>query len=378
MPSYDAIVIGLGGMGSAAAYHLARRGLHVLGLDQFTPCHDRGSSHGETRIIRKAYFEHPDYVPLLIRAYALWDEIAEASERRLFERCGLLLAGPPDGAVIPGLYRAAAAHGLPLETLDAAERTRRFPMFNFPADRYACVFEADAGYLHVETCQRAYQEAAERLGAHLRWQSRVLEWSADSAGARVKTDVGDFDAARLVVCGGAWSERLLQDLHLPLTVRRKVQFWFRTRDDRHEPAARSPVFGVETESGFFYGFPAISPGVIKVAHHTGGDAVADPRAVDRGVRPSDVEPVRGFLAEHLPGVSSEVARSSICLYTMTPDEHFILDVHPVHSTVAFAAGFSGHGFKFASLVGEVVADLAQAGRTNQPVGFLGLSRFMRP
>ena len=169
----------------------------------------------------------------------------------------------------------------------------------------------------------------------------------------------------------------MRELHLPLTVKRKVQLWFKTRDDRYALEASSPVFGVETPAGFFYGFPSIQPGVIKVAHHTGGDTVADPHNVDRSVRQSDIEPVQQFAAAHLPGVTSEVVRGSVCLYTMTPDEHFILDVHPAHANVAFAAGFSGHGFKFASVIGEVMADLAVTGRTDQPIDFLRSARLAR-
>lgn len=374
MQTYDAIVIGLGAMGSAATYNLAQHGIRVLGIDRFPACHDRGSSHGETRIIRKAYFEHPDYVPLLIRAYRLWDELAAKTGMRLFERCGLLLAGPRDGNVVPGLYRAAAAHGLPLETLGAKELARRYPMFNLPTDRYESVFEADAGFLYLEQCLLAHQIAAQWADADLVHDQRVLSWESDGKSIQVTTDRSTVSAGALVICGGPWSEGMLTELMIPLTVRRKVQLWFKPEDRRFDAALHAPVYGVETSEGFFYGFPSVNPRQVKIAHHTGGARVDHADSVDRELHDDDVAPVRKFIAEHLHGVTHEVARHSVCMYTMTPDEHFILDRHPKYPNVAFAAGFSGHGFKFASVVGEIMADLALKGRTDLPAGFLRLDR----
>lgn len=374
MQSYDVIVIGLGAMGSAATYHLAKRGVRVLGIDRFAPCHDQGSSHGETRIIRKAYFEHPDYVPLLSRAYELWDELEGEAKGSLFNRCGLLLAGPREGNVVPGLYRAAKAHGLPLDTLSAKELARRFPMFNLPGEKYESVFEADAGFLHLDQCLLAHTRYAQRAGAELFHEHRVLGWESDGKSVQVTTDRLTISAGALVICGGPWSEWMLTDLRVPLSVRRKVQLWFITEDRRFEETFRTPVYGVETAEGFFYGFPSVNPRQVKIAHHTGGANVDHPDRVDRDLHDDDVTPVRQFIADHLHGVSDDVARHSICLYTMTPDEHFILDRHPVYPNVAFAAGFSGHGFKFAPVVGEIMADLAVNGRTDLPAGFLRLDR----
>lgn len=371
MQTCDVIVIGLGAMGSAATYHLAKRGVRVIGIDQFEPFHDRGSSHGETRIIRKAYFEHPDYVPLLIRAYELWDELASETGVNLFERCGLLLAGPRDGNVVPGLYRAAEAHHLPLETLTAKELARRHPMFNLPTERYESVFEADAGFLYIDACLKAHLSAAQEAGATLLHQQHVRAWERNDISIQVMTDTETYSANSLVICAGPWSASILADLSIPLAVRRKVQLWFATEDERFNDA---PVYGVETPEGFFYGFPAIAEREIKVAHHTGGATVADADRVDRALHDDDVAPVRRFIDAHLRGMTSNVIRHSICLYTMTPDEHFVIDRHPQYDNVCFAAGFSGHGFKFASVVGEIMADLALRDRTDLPAGFLRLDR----
>jgi len=371
---YDVIVIGVGGMGSAAVQHLAQRGRRVLGIDQFNLAHDRGSSHGHTRIIRRAYFEHPDYVPLLNRAYTLWADLERESGRTLFARCGLLLAGPPGGAVMPGLRRSATIHGVPIEPLNGDARRQRFSAFHLPADRYDAAFEPDAGYLLVENCVRAACEVAHRADATFAWNHRVLGWSPEGRGIRVSTNHGAFAAHALVICGGPWSELLLPSLPLPLTVRRKVQLWFAPRDDRHRVENGGCVFGVETDSGFYYGFPEIDTGRIKIAHHTGGQSVALADRVDRTVTDDDITPVRRFIAEHLPGVTTDVVDSSVCLYTMTPDEHFIIDRHPDFPNVCYAAGFSGHGFKFASIVGSVLADLTIDGWTRAPIGFLSAKR----
>lgn len=373
MPPYDVIVLGLGAMGSAAAYHLARRGARVLGIDQFGIAHDRGSSHGETRIIRKAYFEHPDYVPLLHRAYELWEELeSDLGGAQLFKRVGLLLVGLPEGEVLRGVRLAAAQHSLAIDELPIREVAERFPGFRAAAPCEA-LFERDAGYLEVTRCVAGHAGAALNRGAELRTSEPVREWASDRAGAAVRTDAGWFHAARLIIAGGAWSARLLPTLGLPLTVLRKVQLWFATDDERYRPD-HCPVFCFETADGFFYGFPTVRPGRLKVAEHSGRQVVPDPDALDRRRRRADTARVRAFVREYLPGVTDKIVADSTCMYTMTPDSHFIIDRHPQHENVVFAAGFSGHGFKFAPIVGKVLADLALAGRTEEPIGFLSASR----
>ncbi|GMV96555.1 MAG: FAD-dependent oxidoreductase [Phycisphaerae bacterium] len=377
MVIYDAIVIGVGGMGSAALYHLARRGLRVLGIEQFGVAHDRGSSHGQTRIIRKAYFEHPSYVPLVTRAYALWAALESATGQRLFRPTGMLLAGPPDGAIISGVLRSAAEHRLDIRTLTAAETDGRFPAFRIPPG-HSRLFDAEAGFLRVEECVRAHAYAACSAGARLLTGGAVQSWSARGDEVVVRADGREFRAARLIIAGGAWAGRLLADLNLPLEVRRKVMLWYATTSDAHDLERGCPVFGFETTDGFFYGFPALDQGEIKLALHGGGQAVEDPAGVDRGLHPEDEAPLRRFIAEYLPYVSPRPLRHAVCLYTMTPDEHFVIDTHPRHPNVHFAAGFSGHGFKFAPVVGSVLADLAVQGRTDEPIGFLSARRFARP
>jgi sarcosine oxidase len=371
---FDCIVIGLGGFGSAAAYAAANRGLRVLGLEQFGPAHDRGSSHGETRIIRRAYFEHPDYVPLADRSYALWESLAGVVGRELYRRSGLILVGPPDGEAVEGTLRAAREHELVIEELSAQEARLRFRPFRFD-DGDAVVYEPDAGWLPVEACVAAHLQAARGAGADLRFGETVRALRIDRAQVRVTTDGGTYTAARAVVAAGPWSAAVLPELALPLVVRRKVQLWFPVREEGVAALASSPGFLFERPEGVFYGFPCIDGETVKVAEHSGGEAVADPSAVDRARHAADVVPVAGFVERSLPQLDPEPRRHSVCMYTMTPDGHFIVDRHPTQPNVAIAAGFSGHGFKFTPVIGEALVDLATEGRTTIPIEFLRLSRF---
>ena len=370
--TYDCIVLGVGGFGSSALYHLARRGVRALGIEQFGAAHDRGSSHGETRIIRKAYFEHADYVPLLHRAYALWAELEAETGRKLNHSVGLFLAGPANGEAVPGTEHAARQHHLPIESLTAAQARLRFPGYRFPDD-FSVVFEQQAGYLEVEACVAAHIERACAQGARLVTDERVLEWSCADGAVRLRTDRNVYHAARLIVTAGPWTAPILADLHLPLQVVRKPVFWF-DASDLYDVSAGNSTFFFDRPDGQFYGFPRLDGRTIKAAEHTGGEPVANPMTVDRGTRPDDLTRLARFIADCLPGVHPQPVRHSVCLYTRTPDGHFIIDRHPVHAPVVLAAGFSGHGFKFTSVLGEVLADLSLNGATSQPIGFLSLSR----
>lgn len=374
MSSYDAIVLGTGGVGSAALFHLARRGLRVLGIDRFTPGHDRGSSHGETRIIRQAYFEHPDYVPLLLRAYELWAELEALSGQQLFYQVGLLQVGRRDGAVVSGVLHSAKLHGLKVEELTAAETQRRFPGFAVPPEMSG-VFEPRAGYLLVESCVLAHLRAAKKVGAGHLPETEVLSWRASGDEVVVTTNRGEFHAARLVISPGAWAGEMLAWLGVPLEVRRKHVYWFSPTAAEYAASSGCPTFLYELPEGVFYGFPALAPHGLKAAEHSGGELVTDPANDPRANNAADRERVTKFLARYVPGVSRTASRHSVCFYAITPDEHFVVDRHPDHPNVAFAAGLSGHGFKFTGVMGEVLADLAIGGRTEMPIGFLGLRRF---
>lgn len=373
MRTFDAIVIGLGGMGGAALYHLAGRGLSVLGIEQFTTLHDRGSSHGTTRIIRKAYFEHPSYVPLVDRAYGHWARLEREVGRQLVHRVGLLLFGRGEGAVISGVKRIVVEHGLDIQSLSHDEVQRRFPGFR-PFDNMEALYEVEAGYLAAEDCVRAHLERAVSHGATLALNEGVLQWSATPSGVTVTTTRNRYAAASLVICPGAWATNLLRSLKLPLSVRRKPVMWFDAPRALYHKDSGCPIFGFDMGDAFFYGFPIIDDDGLKVAEHLGGEVVDDPDRIDRTLRDDDVRQVAGFLEQHLPDVDPTPKRHAICMYTMTPDEHFIIDRHPAHANVLFAAGFSGHGFKFAPVVGSALADMVIDGKTDEPIGFLRASR----
>lgn len=380
MNSFDFIVIGIGAMGSAACLALARRGFRVLGIDQFEPPHDRGSSHGETRIIRRAYFEHPNYVPLLHRAYEQWDALAAESKTNLMHRVGLLLIGPPAGEVISGVKRAAAEHRLAIEQLSAAEATHRFPMIQVPSDMTALV-ESDAGFLRPELCIETMIRLAQDAAASMCWNTRVNNWRWDTRAFSVQTDRGEYVAPRVVVTAGAWAGPLINSAWsanppqraLPLTPLRKIQLWYRG-GPQHRAGSGCPVFCADMPDGFYYGAPSIANDLVKVALHSGHDPLANPNLLDRSLRPSDMSHVANFIRRVLPGLDTTPQRHAACMYTMTPDSHFIIDRHPANPAMIFAAGFSGHGFKFAPVVGEALADLAIDGKARPEFGFLSASR----
>lgn len=374
MKRYDAIVVGVGGVGSAVLCHLARRGMRVLGLDRFPPGHDRGSSHGSTRIIRQAYFEHADYVPLLVRAWQLWAELADTCGRPLLDEVGLIQVGPADGIVVPAVLESARIHKLEVDRLSADEIVRRWPAFA-ANDGLIAAYERRAGYLYVEQCVLAHISAARSAGAELACDRAVVAWRSEGSGIAVETDREEIYADRLVIAAGPWAGHLLADFAVRLTVLRKPVFWLAARDDSCR--AGCPCFLYELPGGIFYGIPQFDERGVKVAEHSGGEAVADPLLVDRTLRPEDHRRVADFVEAHLPGATTEVRHHSVCMYTMTPDQHFIIDRHPSFPQVVFVAGLSGHGFKFAPVLGEIAADLTLEGRTPHPIDFLRVGRFHR-
>ncbi len=371
--TYDAIVLGVGGMGSAACLELARRGCRVLGLEQFPLAHARGSSHGHTRIIRTAYYEHPSYVPLLRAAFAKWHELEQLTGRHLLTECPCLNVGMPGSELVEGVRASVREHGLAAEEL--TDVSRRYPPFAFPAD-HAGVLEHAAGFLYVEDCVRAQLDAAVSLGAEVRAEEPAREWKVVGDGVEVTTDRGTYHAAKLVVTAGAWATRLLADLGVPLAVMRQTLLWFdaggRAADFRRD---RFPIFIADVPGGPFYGLPAVDRFGVKVARHYGAPELPDPDGVSWEVTDADVAAVRPLLDRYLPGLGP-LTKGQVCMYTVTPDRHFVTDVHPRHPQVAVACGFSGHGFKFAPVVGEVLADLALAGTTPHGVGLFSATRFV--
>jgi sarcosine oxidase len=361
---YKAIVVGLGAMGSATLYHLAQRGLRVLGLEQFTPGHKRGSSHGDSRIIRETYFEHPLYVPLVQRAHQLWRELEHNSGSSLMTITGGLMIGPPDGTVVRGTLRSAEKHGLPHEILTSDDVRERFPAFRLDQGLVA-VFDPRAGFLDPEACNRAHIELAQNAGAEARFNEPVLDWTANGSGVRVTTSSGAYTADRLVLTAGAWNSSLVADLVLPLTIERQAVFWLDPETDVPlYDLGTFPIYAYEYRVGnICYGFPRLPRGVKASVMHD-GETVADPSEVRRTVSEGDVRPLRSALGPILPALAAaRVRESDVCLFTNTPDHDFIIDFHPVFPQVLISSPCSGHGFKFASAIGEIQADLVTKGKT---------------
>jgi sarcosine oxidase len=367
--SHDVIVIGLGGMGSSAAYHLASRGQRVLGLERFTPAHDQGSSHGGSRLTRQSYFEDPAYVPLLLRAHDLWERLAADSGRDLIRLCGGIYLGGPDSETFAGALRAAREWSLPHEVLDAAEVRRRFPALR-PANGTLALHESRAGYVRPEETVAAHLELAAAAGADLRFTEPVTGWAAlpGGDGVRVRTARGAYEASRLVICPGAWAPSLLAGLGVPFAVERQVMYWF--APDSVATFEDHPVYLWEAEDGVqFYGFPAIDGpgGGVKTAFHHHGGVTCTPDTIDRAVHDAEVSAIRRYLRPRVPSLPGELLRAAACMYTNTPDRHFVVGPHPEFPQVAVACGFSGHGFKFVPVIGEILADLITDETTSHPI-----------
>jgi sarcosine oxidase len=375
---YDVIVFGVGAMGSATCYELARRGVRVLGLEQFDIPHDKGSSHGFSRLIRLAYYEHPDYVPLLRRAWDRWGELETAAGQTLLHRTGVLYLGAPTSTFLAGCVRSAELHGLALERLTRADAGRRYPQFRVPDD-FIGLFEPTGGFLLSERCIAAHARLAIAAGAGIRGRKAVRSWEVDGSGVSVPTaDGSTFRADRLVFCGGAWSDKLVTDLGVPLKVSRQTLGWVRPKDPSAFDIVRFPCWMIDIDGdACHYGFPMLPDGPpgLKIAKHFVGPRT-DPDTLDRTPRPEDDADYRDCLKDYIPMADGPVLSQRVCMYTNSPDGHFILDHHPRWpGRVSIACGFSGHGFKFASVVGEIMADLATVGRTELPVEFLSLKRF---
>ena len=360
--SPDVVIVGLGAMGSAAAYHLARRGCKVVGLDRFTPPHAFGSSHGKTRIIREAYFEHPHYVPLVQRSYELWNALERSSGRDLLTVTGGLMIGRPDGVLVTGARRSAEAHSLPYAMLTAAEVSARFPALR-PADDMVAVLEPRAGILFPEACVDAHLTLAREHGATLRFDEAVTGWRRDGDGVRVVSANGEFRAAQLLLTAGSWITSLVPELKLPFTVERQVIYWFAPRAHPENFAAgRCPIHLWETApQEFIYGFPDLGDGVKLAVHHAGD--TTGPDQVQRNVGDGELASMRERVRRFVPDADGELRAATVCLYTNTPDEHFWIDRHPQHGNVLIASPCSGHGFKFAPVIGEALADLLIDGRS---------------
>ncbi|MCY4465973.1 MAG: N-methyl-L-tryptophan oxidase [Chloroflexi bacterium] len=375
---YDAIVIGLGGMGSAALYHLAKRGQKALGIDQFGIPHDRGSSHGLTRIIRLAYYEDLSYVPLLRRAYALWADLEREFGEQLFYQTGSIDMGPADSDVFRGSLNSCIENDFPYHVFDSRELRARFPAYHMPAETKA-LYQPQGGLLVPERCIVAHAELAQQHGARLHTGERVLGWEIlPDERVLVRSDQGSYLAEKLIICGGAWMAKLVPALAGKAIPERQALIWLQPRRPDLFGWERFPVWNGQVEEGRYYGLPEFNPSGntpgMKLGRYHHLDEICDPDALERDSQPADEALLRTFAERYFPEGAGPTLDMAVCMFTNTADEHFVLDSLPDAPQVSVAAGFSGHGFKMASVVGEIMADLAQQGESPQDISLFRLAR----
>jgi sarcosine oxidase len=371
---YNAIVVGVGGAGSPTVYELAKRGKRVLGLERYDIPHDMGSSHGYTRIIRLAYYEHPSYVMLLRRAYELWREIESRVGEQLLHITGSIDAGPADSWVFKGSWQSCLEHNLPHEVLTGRELAERFPGYRLPFETMA-LLQPEGGYLTPERCIVSYVAAAQALGAEVHGRETVLDWQPLGEGVRVTTDRDVYEADRLVITAGAWNGELVDCLNGLLEPERQVLAWLQPSKPELFMPERFPVFNLLVNEGRYYGFPIVHVPGFKFGRYHHLEEVVDPNTVNREPTLEDEQLLREFAERYFPEGAGPTMSLKSCMFTNTPDHHFIIDVHPIYPQVSFTSPCSGHGYKFASVLGEIMADLAERGATRHNIELFRLDRF---
>jgi sarcosine oxidase len=367
-------VVGLGATGSAALCRLARRGVHAIGFEQFETGHDLGSSHGPTRIFRLAHFENASYVPLLRRAYALWRELESIAQRPFVDRTGIVEIGPAGGDLIKGTLAAAQRHNLPHEVMDAKALMRRYPTYTLAED-FAAVLQPDGGIIAARSAIETNIRIATEAGARVRSGEKVLSIEPKGKGVRLRTEHDEIEVDGAIIAAGPWMGSLLPELKLPLRVTRQVVGWFEPHDPAPFAADRFPVFLLESRFGIHYGFPNDGRMGIKVSKHHHRDETVTPDLCNRNVTAEDVALIRAPLAQFIPGANGRLLNAQTCLYTMTPDDTFIVDRMAGFPHIVIASPCCGHGFKFSPVIGEIVADLAVLGTTEHDISQFRLDRF---
>ncbi|MEO6001479.1 MAG: N-methyl-L-tryptophan oxidase [Chitinophagaceae bacterium] len=377
---YEAIVIGVGSMGSAACWQLAKQGYKVLGLEQFDIPHEQGSHAGQTRIIRKAYFEHSDYVPLLERAYHNWKELEVLTATRVYYKTGLVYFGSPDATMIKGSREAARQYNIALDILTPEEAHHRYPMIQCPP-HFQVLYEPEAGFITPEKAVALYTSHAIKNGADIRGREKIVDWKKENSIITVITNRNTYHADRLIITAGAWTGKVIPSMPTNLKVTKQIVGWMNPGNWNDFSLGNFPCWFIHDDEGMFYGFPILpvtdfnGPIGLKLALHKHGVEV-DPDNVNRDIQHADEETLRNFLEKYMPDAAGDTLTLKSCLYTNSEDENFILDHLPGYDNlVTVAAGFSGHGFKFASVIGEILADLATTGKTDLPIEFLRFNRF---
>jgi len=370
---YDVAIIGAGAAGSAAAYHLSKTGKKILVLDRFNPPHNLGSSHGQSRIIREAYFESPAYVPLVQQAYQLWYQLEKESDKKLLLKTGGLMLGAHDTKVVQGAMRSAIEHHLPYEYLNNDEIRKRFPGFN-PTEETVAVYEQNAGILFPEECIKTNLELSKNKNTDFCFNEVVSKINSNNKEVEITTNRDKYRATKIIVTAGAWLNELFPELHLPLTVTRQVLFWFKCRkeDAKKYSPENFPIYIWQEKEKIFYGFPDLGEGIKIAIHHDGKTTTAD--TIDRNVYKEEVNEISAIVKTYL-GINATLNSSAVCMYTNTPDEDFIIDYHPLYKNIIIASPCSGHGFKFSSAIGKLLCEMALEEPLNFDILVFNIKRF---
>lgn len=372
--SFDLAVIGLGGIGSSVLNYSTEIGLNVIGIDQFSPPHTYGSSHGETRAFRQAYFEHENYVPMLKEAYSMWKKFALNSKKDIFYETGVLALGKADGNLISGMNKSAKLHDISIDKISSSKLSHKYPYFNVPKN-FEAILEKKAGTLFIENIISENLKIAKSNGANVLLNSQLINWNSEGKLIELFCSNQVLKTKRLVICAGAWSDNLLSNLGMDLKIRLKHMHWINNSDQRMFINNGCPVFCFESDKHIFYGFPEINKNRIKIAQHTGGTLISKPSQKTNLQENFELQTTQALLEKHIPFLNFDTVKHDTCLYTMSPDEHFIVDNHPNDNRISFAAGLSGHGFKFSNILGKILCDLVTENENELNIDFLKLKRF---
>jgi sarcosine oxidase len=378
---FDIIVIGVGSMGSAACYHASKAGAKVLGIEQFDLGHQLGSHGGQSRIIREAYFEHPNYVPLLRRSYENWRQLEKEAQTDLMQLNGLLYMGKPGGTLIEGVNLSAGLYDIPVENIKDTPKSDLYKAFKLPAD-YEVLYEPGAGFVRPEKAILCHTGLAIEAGAEIRTDEKVLNWHEKKGKVFIETDKAAYSCQKLIITAGPWASDMLPNFSKHLQVSRQLITWVKPKDPALFKPELFPCWTLEVAemNGIFYGFPLIDSGEtglsegLKIGYHWSERYIQDVSAIDRSALPEEIDEVTEFMKRFMPDVNDELYETHVCMYTNTPDSDFIIDYLPNNKHVVFATGFSGHGYKFAALIGEILSDLVLTGKTTESIDFLSLSR----
>lgn len=374
--NFDVIILGVGGMGSSTLYNLAKKGVNVCGIEQFGIAHNKGSSHGETRIIRKAIFENPDYIPLINKSYEMWGDLEKESGLELNVKSGLLLIGNKNLEQIKHVRKIFNKHRLEHKILNKSELSDKFPQFNVYDDDVS-IYDPNGGFLYVEKCVEQYINNAKKHGAKLYFNEKVESWKANEGGVSVRTNKRNITGDKLIITAGSWAKKELDNLNVNLKVLRKVLLWYDSPIINNYTIDKFPTFLTLRGHRGFYGFPVTNELGMKIAEHTRGDIIDNPYKLNNNLMPDDEKDIKTFMKNVFPKMDPKLVKHDICMYTMSKDGNFIMDIHPENKNVVIGAGFSGHGYKFAPVIGEILGDLALKGSTEYNIDFLKLNRLLK-